>query len=427
MKNNVRYLGVLFIVSFFVLFFQHNSFAERVPKNNNRYKNCKTTDDTTWFVVLGSFSLKADAEKKQKEIEISCQVISTDDYSLLKPGLYCVVIPFYSREAVIQKSKELNEAGIKNYARKAGVKNLKRDDNQEHVYLTVLGKYVVIAEVKTKLSFDDRNHELLGLGKTPVDLLSEILPNELSFDTMDWKNKDFYDIKYIDSEPAKIIRFHYFSRILIETYRPPWCFQVENYGDCFTGNYSDTLVKEFIFKNQSHLIVGELDREVSEVVIDDRSYAPSFYSITDLPKSHFSIPKLLDTLLESIEIQTYYENVVSEFDKNGVAKWYENTLTSIHSKIFELEGDTLFFIDAQIIDSPCGGYIDMSFSCSFKIENGKLIKIGIQDVNFEDIIKFPQYDSPCILKFNHNSTLIDAIYGGFNLYLPFSFEDPWEC
>lgn len=382
-----------------------------------------------WLLILSAHNTHENAEKASKMFNFRSYVINSSDYDNLNPGIFIVAIPFDNKEAALEKSGELKGKRISNYVKFAGKAIVEEGNFEDHVKFVINNRFVVFEQLYHHLSGDGRNHELLAQG-TPVDVLSDVKSEEISSIALNWKDKPFYLLNAsgnMVSDQVKISKFHILSRVRIETYRPPWCFDYDDPSECMSGNYSDETVISYVWKNGTHLLVGEIETDGGVLAIKSKAYIPDLYEEIDPFAVIGEEDKFVESLKEAKEIQDIYENTVPESEREGINKWTESKDSYMNCKAFTYKGDTLVYISFGICDSPCGGYIEEYRDLAWRIKNGKYSPIQEINAGFNQIFHFNINNMNMIFKFNHNKSLLQDTDSYFYIDLPFEFEDPWEC
>lgn len=384
-----------------------------------------------WLVILSGFEEKEQAIESSKKYDLETEILLSDDYDNLNPGWFIVVIPFDNENAALSKSKELKDKRINNYVKYSG--NLQSGFTAfgDNVKLIVAHRYVVLDKLAETLSYKSRNHKLVFQEYgTPVDLFSDIATDEIPQKYLSLLKRR---ISLLDGEGKRIEnvsvnRFLVFSRLQIETYRPEWCFESENVQECIEGDYPEDSIKRYIWDNEknSRYLVAEINNNNGVLALINKNLEPNIYKEISL-KSGINIEMILDTIPESVKIQELYNSELPAQEKEGALKWYNNKYSEIKSRGFVLNGDTLFYLSAEILDNPCGGFIEESMIKSWRIKNGELINIRPVHTDFNFILRFEEYGKTLIYKYNYNSNSLDGIDDFFEISLPYSFIDPWEC
>lgn len=91
-----------------------------------------------------------------------------------------------------------------------------------------------------------------------------------------------------------------------------------------SGNYSDETVISYVWKNGTHLLVGEIETDGGVLAIKSKAYIPDIYEEIDPFAVIGEEDKFVESLKEAKEIQDIYENTVPESEREGINKWTES-------------------------------------------------------------------------------------------------------
>jgi len=97
-----------------------------------------------WLLIISGFKNEADAQKESQNYDFETTVLNSANYTNLNPGWYIVCKAYPSEKAARDRSKSLNETGLKTYVKYSGAEKSIRYSFQEKDYYFVYGnKYLV--------------------------------------------------------------------------------------------------------------------------------------------------------------------------------------------------------------------------------------------------------------------------------------------
>jgi hypothetical protein len=380
-----------------------------------------------WLIILSTHNNEQSARNASEKLSFKTNIIKTNDYENLAMNYFIVALSFNNKEAASEKSKELKNKRIDNYVKFSGNSRTQAGTFEDNVKFVLNNRFIVLENLDVKYSYDNRKHELIGVGAC-VDVLSEITPSEIPKDHKNWKNQTYYLVdKKGDTiqSKVKIMKLHIFSRIQIESYRPPWI------GHYPTGeedeNVPDSEIIRYHVWQGGQLLVGEIETTQAVIAVKDKAYLPEAYKEIPLSEIVPNLDKLLETLPEIKAIQKIYDNSVPDNEKKGIKKWYKSNDAYIITKVMTYHTDTLFYLSYGICDTPCGGNIEENGDFGWRINKGKFEEIPAFEGEFNSIFRFKTDNRSMIFKFNYNKSLLKDVEGDYEISLPYNFEDPWEC
>lgn len=385
-----------------------------------------------WLVILEGHQSIEKAQEAQAKYDYEANLLLSVHYENLNQGWYILAFTFQNKEAALAKNKALKAMGAKSYVKYSGHLRQANNSLEENVKFVLENGYVVIGEVPQDFSYEGRSHQLeIHPNGTPVDLYSEIRLDELPPGCLPWQKEGFYYFRGDDVlEKAQGIRFFILSRIQMESYRPGWCFEADDPYACINREYEvpEEEIMQYVWRNSyQRYLVAQTEEGEGMLALFDPSYLPRIYEEIEPAEPFQDLEKLLDSLPESKAIQEVYEESLRESVRMRAPKWYQSDLSTYSSRMLELDGDTLFMVEARIIDTPCGGDIDDGFAKTWRLSKGQLQEIDPTGVDFELIFRFDKTQQNFIYRINHNSNSMEGLDGEESISLPYDFEDPWEC
>ncbi len=408
------------LISFLLLLFfiPFSSVNSKLPDPN--------IETNRWLVIFSGYKSGKKALTEKKKIAIETEILHSDNYENLNPGWFILAKRYVSERAAQKASKSFQRQKYENYVKYAGHHRKDTNKFEDHVKLITSDHYLVLAE-GGEYDFSNRQSELFNHG-TPMDVLSEIRDDELPQGVLPWRNKS---IRVVSPDGTitrnvKIEGFYIFSRIQIETYRPPW---VMIYVDEIDTTSEATII-DYVQHQSNHLIIAKLDVSDGAFAMDEDKYIPEFYQELDIEELPIDRDKIIRNSDWSITWQESYNAIPEDekWDKEiGIKNWYESTHSEIEWTVYSTPNDTLVVLSAAICDSPCGGYIEQSTFFIWRWTNGKLIQLNAPDWLLTSMLRFKGEDDPFLFFINNNITFLKQLNRGIDISLPFCDEDPWEC
>lgn len=363
-------------------------------------------NEAKWLVIINGFSSYNQAIDAQNNYDFSTEILNSAEYENLNPGWYIITLQYDNKDDAINKSKELNLNGEKSYVKYSGYKKVEDNSITGNVKFIIDNKYVVLGNTNGKtLNYDDKTHFLdLSYG-TPVDLYSSAEIDELAPGIIPWTK----DTIYIVGKTSRIIKkttikkIYILSRIQIETYRPPWCWEATDYYDCMSNKIPEDFISKYVWNYSNSLIVGEIE-ETNEAVlaIKDISFKPSIY---------YTIP---------LNYKIKQKKLFKDFSDGADA-----------INAYACNNDTICTFIYPFEDEICGSEFTNYTMSAWKLVNDKPICVPYLgdyiDLKIDMIIRFNNKNKSCVFKQNKNTGILLDLDGEEDIILPFEFEDPWEC
>jgi len=378
------------IISLFLVLLSISSFAQK-------------SNDDKWLVIINGYVTNEEAIEAQNKLSYNSTILNSADYENLNPGWFILTIMFDEKNDAYAKSKELNATGAKTYVKYSGYKRTKDNTIQGNVKFIINGRFVVLGYGTKNLDYDGRSHELVNYG-TPIDLCSSIETDELGPGILPWTQEPITLVgqKGEILKDVQIKKLYALTRIQIETYRPPWCFEADDYGDCMSNGVSEDFLKNYIWNGSEYIIVGEIDvNNYAMFAIRNKDYRPDVYKK--------SSSKILQNNKKFKELSV---------DAEGI-------------EVYTCNGDTVCTFLYPYEDEICGGtftnYNKLSWKVGSNQENWIPYFDDYLELKINTIIKFSIQNKSFFFIQNKNTCILIDVDNKDQIELPYNIEDPWEC